>query len=195
MGGLASLALLLAPFSAVLAEPAPQIVWIDLAGTPAAVEMGAQREAGRLLRQLGIEASWRHGAPADVLEEGELAVVLVPRDRAAKSGAFVLGACNARSSTPRAWVFLDSLRLTLGLRTLDAPADSADLGVALGRIVAHEVVHAVAPGLDHAHDGLMSARFDRAALLGPILTIDPTTRRLLLRRSAVQRASSAGVSD
>ena len=194
MGGLIALALLLAHPAAPAVE-APQIVWIDLAGTPAAAERAAQEEATRLLRQVGLEVRWRHGAPADVLEGGELAVILVPRDRAARPGTFVLGACNARSATPRAWIFLDSLQWALGLRSLDAPADSNELGVALGRIVAHEVLHAVAPAMEHAHAGLMSARLDRTALLGPHLAIDPGTRRFLSRLGAVQRASLGGVSD
>lgn len=179
MGALLSVAVLSARLAAPSAEPAAQIVWIDMAHTPAVAEQVAQQEAGRLLGRLGVAVSWRHGAPGDVLEDGEFAVVLLPRDRASRPGTFVLGACNAQSTTPRAWVFLSSLQWALGLPTLDNPADGARLGTALGRIVAHEVVHALAPHLEHAHFGLMAPRLDRTALLQPQMAIDPATRRLV----------------
>jgi hypothetical protein len=194
MGALLSVAVLFSRLAAPSAEPAAQIVWIDMAHTPAMAERVAQEEAGQLLGRLGLTVRWRHGAPADVLENGEFAVVLLPRDRASRPGTFVLGACNSQSSTPRAWVFLSSLQWALGLPTLDNPADSTRLGTALGRIVAHEVVHALAPRLEHAHFGLMAPRLDRTALLQPQMAIDADTRRLV-RALAVTGASLATLNN
>jgi len=193
MGALFSVALLFSSASLPLAEPAAQIVWIDMAGTPAAAEGVAKEEADRLLSQLGLTVRWRHGAPADVLEQGELAVVVLPRDKAARRGTFILGPCNSRSSTPRAWVYLSSLQWALGLPSLTGPSDGNRLGVALGRIVAHEVVHALAPAVEHSRWGLMAPRLDRTALLSPGMGIDPTTRRAMSRmgsRVVALRASS-----
>jgi len=198
MGALVSVALLFSSLAVAGPEPAAQVVWIDMAHTPAAAEQVAQEEAERLLGQLGLSVRWRHGVPGDVLAEGEFAVILLSSDRAARPGRFVLGACNSRSVTPRAWVFLSSLQWALSLPSLDTPAEGSRLGTALGRIVAHEIVHAVAPGLQHARDGLMAPRLDRTALLQPQMAIDPATRRVvrgLAVAGAVARASLASLSN
>lgn len=194
MGALLSVAVLFSGLAAPFAEPAAQIVWIDMARTPEVAERVAQEEAGQLLGRLGLTVRWRHGAPADVLKNGEFAVVLLPRDRAPRPGTFVLGACNAQSTSPRAWVFLASLQWALGLSSLDNPADGVRLGTALGRIVAHEVVHALAPHLEHAHFGLMAPRLDRTALLQPQMAIDPETRRLLRALAVTGAATGASLS-
>jgi hypothetical protein len=197
MGALWPVALLLSRLAAP-ADPVAQIVWIDMAQTPDVAERVAQEEAGRLLDQLGVAVRWRHGAPDAVLESGEFAVVLLPRDRAARPGRFVLGACNTRSSTPRAWVFLAGLQWALSLPRLDHPGDTTRLGTALGRIVAHEVVHAVAPALEHAPSGLMAPRLDRTALLQAQMAIDPATRRVvrgMALAGGVRLASLSGLSN
>ena len=41
------------------------------------------------------------------------------------------------------------------------------MGTAVGRVVAHEVIHALAPYQAHAADGLMRSSLGRSALLGP----------------------------
>jgi hypothetical protein len=198
MGALLSVALLLSGVAVPAADPAAHVVWIDMAHTPPLAERVAQEEAARLLNQLGVTVRWRHGAPGDVLDEGEFAVILLSRDRAARPGTFVLGACNSLSTTPRAWVFLSSLQWALSLPSLDSPAEGTRLGTALGRIVAHEIVHALAPSLQHARDGLMAPRLDRTALLQPQMAIDPATRRVvrgLAVAGAVARASLASLSN
>jgi hypothetical protein len=40
------------------------------------------------------------------------------------------------------------------------PTEQALLGRAVGRVVAHEIVHAYAPGREHEPTGLMRARLD-----------------------------------
>jgi hypothetical protein len=68
------------------------------------------------------------------------------------------------------WAFVNNVKRAVGLdpepgRDL-APCEHALLSRALGRVVAHEIVHAVAP--DHPHDrrGLMKHSLSRGALLG-----------------------------
>jgi hypothetical protein len=43
-------------------------------------------------------------------------------------------------------------------------ASRGALSTAAGRVAAHELVHALAPGRGHAHFGLMAPRFGRDAL-------------------------------
>ena len=66
------------------------------------------------------------------------------------------------------WVFHESLRLTLGLDPgLLEPREEADaLGRALGRVVAHEVIHAIAPLGSACGRGSDEARPGRRFLLG-----------------------------
>lgn len=172
-----SLSALVAPRTA----PAPEVVWIDLAGVPAIAEEAARREARAVLLEAGIALRWRMGRAQDLIGPRELPVVLLQRDVSARPGrARVLGACASRSANPRVWVYLANLAWTMGLHEYDEPLPTAQailLGRAIGRIVAHEVIHAVAPAVEHARAGVMSARFDRRDLLSPRLRVDEVTRR------------------
>jgi hypothetical protein len=172
-----SLSALVAPRTA----PAPEVVWIDLAGVPAVAQEAARREARAVLQETGFALRWRAGAARDLIGPRELPVVLLQRDRSARpGGARVLGACAPRSANPRVWVYLDNLAWTLGVRGSEGPLPAGQavmLGRAIGRIVAHEVIHAVAPVLEHAPAGIMAARFDRRDLLSMRLGVDERTRR------------------
>ena len=70
--------------------------------------------------------------------------------------------------------------------------DQRDYPRALGRVVAHELVHAIAPLEPHADRGLMQASLNRAVLTGPRLAIDERRARAFVRelagRSAAHRA-------
>jgi hypothetical protein len=184
-----SLSALVAPRTA----PAPEVVWIDLAGVPAAAEEAARREARAVLQETGLALRWRTGAARDLIGPRELPVVLLQRDLSARPGrARVLGACAPHADHPRVWVYLANLAWTIGVRAYREPlaADQAVLlGRAIGRIVAHEVIHAVAPAVRHASAGIMSARFDRSDLLSMRLGIDAATRRGV---AAVLGAARAG---
>ena len=51
----------------------------------------------------------------------------------------------------------------------------------MGRVVAHEIVHALAPSLPHAVQGLMASRWAPSRLLDPILEADAATRLAIQR--------------
>ena len=189
------LALSVAALVAPRTTPAPEVVWIDLADVPAVAQEAARREAAAVLGDVGLSPTWRVGAARDLLGAHDLPVVLLRRDHASRGGASrVLGACSPRSGTPRAWVYLENLTWALGMGAYDGPLtldQSSRLGRAIGRIVAHEVIHAVAPALGHARSGLMSPRFSRNDLLSVYLPVDGATRRGLSAVLAAARASSA----
>jgi hypothetical protein len=66
------------------------------------------------------------------------------------------------------WVFVDNVRETLGLSPTDErPASARRLGIALGRVVAHEVVHTLAPRFPHTRRGLMREALGNLDLTGP----------------------------
>ena len=185
-----SLSALIAPRTA----PSPDVVWIDLAGMPALAVDAARREASSVLQDVGLVPRWRVGAAHDQLGPHELPVVLMRRDHSSRKGEErVLGACTPRSSSPRAWVYLDNLAWAMGVPSPDGPLTAEQairLGRAIGRIVAHEVIHAVAPAVGHARSGIMSPRFDRRDLLALHVPVDAGTRRGVQAVLATARASS-----
>lgn len=189
------LALSVAALVAPRTTPAPEVVWIDLAGVPPAALQAARREAAVVLEDVGLSPRWRVGAAQDQLGAHDLPVVLLRRDHSARRGSErVLGACTPRADSPRAWVYLENLAWAMGVPAYDGPMtieQSTRLGRAIGRIVAHEVIHAVAPALGHARSGIMSPRFNRRDLLSVYLPVDGATRRGVRAVLAAAGASSA----
>ena len=53
------------------------------------------------------------------------------------------------------------------------------LGVALGRVLAHELIHTVAPDCPHTRAGLMASRLTRRMLTAPGVSFDETAARHL----------------
>ncbi len=76
-------------------------------------------------------------------------------------------------------------------RHLRGPAAGRQrLGIALGRILAHELVHAVAPACPHTAGGLMAPQLTRRDLTGPSLAFGPVALHHL--REAVGEVSGSG---
>ncbi len=55
------------------------------------------------------------------------------------------------------------------------------IGVAVGRVLAHELVHAIAPECPHTRTGLMAASLNRRLLTAPGIGFDPLASRYLRR--------------
>jgi hypothetical protein len=71
------------------------------------------------------------------------------------------------------FVFYPGVRRTLGHRDSEtSPRHVAELARALARIVAHEVVHVLAPERGHSESGLMSRRLTRHELLADAIDLD-----------------------
>jgi hypothetical protein len=158
--------------SAPLAPSSPlRLVWMDPARVGVGTEAGARDETRSLLRKMGATVSWRRGEAGEAASPGEVRVILL--DRATdNSGKMVLGATPSRFEVaPLIWVHVPSVRAVIGLDprgtafTTPPPAARA-LAVALGRVVAHELVHALAPSVPHG-TGLMSAELTYRQLTAP----------------------------
>jgi hypothetical protein len=71
------------------------------------------------------------------------------------------------------FVFYPGVRRTLGHHdSQTSPRRVAELSRALARVVAHEVVHVLAPERGHADSGLMSGKLTREALLADAIGLD-----------------------
>lgn len=176
-----------APAVARAASPLPEslaLVWIDLGVAAVGSERAAREEATRLLREMGVSATWRGGDPGETAQPGELRVILLNRAAVDRSGSPVLGSTPSRfEGEPFFWVHVPSVQGALGLdpRRRLGPADLRDrhaLGVALGRVIAHEIVHAVAPDIPHGA-GLMSPRLKKADLTARTLAVPAHLGRAL----------------
>jgi hypothetical protein len=162
-----------------LARPADlALVWFDPSGALPHGFEALSGEVQRIFRGLGVEASWRVGGVYGGSEIPEVPVILLPRDPARRrQGQRIMGLVMAEQEPQRAvWLFLESVRVTLGLPPRPRPLEPAlegPLARALARVAAHEVIHAIAPDAPHARDGLMRHSLDRRFLLGAKAPIDP----------------------
>lgn len=173
---LAPRALAPAPPPAVAASA--RLVWMDPARTAVGVDALARDEARSLLRKLGVSASWRRADAKETARPGEVRVILLDRGLDRAPGIPVLGATPSHfESGPFVWVHVPNVRTAAGLRpagpvaALD-PASVRAFGIALGRVVAHELVHALAPSVPHG-TGLMSGKLTRRQLTAATLSVDP----------------------
>jgi hypothetical protein len=160
------------PATAPLVPPSTlHLVWLDPTGIGVGVEAGARDEARSLLRKMGTTVSWRRGDAGEGARPGEVRVVLLDRTTGS-SGKAVLGATPQHFEVaPLVWVHVPSVRSVIGIDPRApafslAPPASRALAIALGRVVAHELVHALAPSVPHG-TGLMSAALTYRQLTAP----------------------------
>jgi len=160
------------------AAPAARLVWLDPASAALGTEAMVRPEVTRLLRAMGVTASWRRGEAQELARPGELRIIFLNRAAERAHRVPVLGATPSSFQGERfVWVHVPSVRAAAGVSD-QRSGPSLDLhlarrlGLALARVIAHEVVHALAPELPHGR-GLMSARLDRGLLTAASIAIDP----------------------
>jgi hypothetical protein len=153
-----------------------RLVWSDPAGLllPLGYDVMA-REVHEIFRRVGVEVVWRlaEGRPA---EDDERNVILLPNDPAGSLHRRETMGRVERTRHTGLWVFARPVRQTLGLGPMAVRRatleDQRDYPRALGRIVAHELVHTIVPDEPHAVRGLMQATLNRSFLAAPRVDID-----------------------
>jgi hypothetical protein len=164
---------------------------VALARVPHQARELMAKETNAVLRESGVRVDWRWAAlGSEVFREELLVVFLDSRGRGAHEGRMVL-ACSGLSGPAAAiWVYVPNVASALGQRGDVAPQSLGslrELGTALGRVVAHEVVHAVAPDVPHDH-GLMSMRFHLGQLSHERPRLDDRDARRFLSAAHSWRA-------
>jgi hypothetical protein len=102
---------------------------------------------------------------AIVLPDHDTRFGLAPRAMAAAHGQ--------RGGKYVIFISYSGVRRALGHRTSESsPRQIVEMGRALARVVAHEVIHTLAPELGHADSGLMSRNLTRDALLADAIDLD-----------------------
>jgi len=163
--------------SAGAGEARVPLVWLDPAGAAVGLEAVAREEARSLLARMGVAVAWRRENADSLARAGEVRVILLDRGAQRGPGTPVLGATPPRFEVaPFVWVHVPNVRAAIGLSPR-GPAASIEastaraLGIALGRVIAHEVVHALAPAVPHGR-GLMSASLTRSQLTAWSIAIE-----------------------
>jgi len=180
--------------------PRLQLVWIDVLRSAPYAYAAASREAAAILSAAGVEAAWTAGDPSTITGDTELKIVLMA---AAANGAGlptrVMGSTLRGGQSRTAWIYFSNVLWALGLPDRGARGLSRSqedrVALALGRVIAHEVVHAVAPELPHSRTGLMARTIGRSLLLQARVALAPAEQRALLTGVAAFLAPPAAAGD
>jgi hypothetical protein len=139
-------------------------------------------ELDHLLAIAGTRVEWHWAAAGTETAPDELQVVFLDSPGRCVAGQPLLGSTATGQSGPPPviWIYCPSVVRALGLRADSLRGsffDKRALGVALGRVVAHELVHALAPEVPHG-SGLMAPGFRPETLRGPGLALDVSSATL-----------------
>ena len=142
------------------------MVWVEMPGSalePPVVAV-AQLELNRILERLGARAEWRH-SPIDAPSvRDEIRVAVVPRPLGSLEGTRTIASVDTSTPVVAIWLYGDNLLWAAGLDAaasrVCSPRCKRMFGVVIGRALAHEIVHAVLPELDHGQRGLMGRQLD-----------------------------------
>lgn len=169
--------------------PLVRLSLIDLYGLSPDARAGASGEAAALLDRLGARIQVRSRRPSEAHDPRDVLVVVMPGDPGPLLERTVLGSIQRDAPTRALWVFPRTIAKAVGLAP-DPGAwtavERARFATALGRVVAHEVVHLTCPWRDHDPTGLMAARMSRATLRGEPLDLEEDLRRDFVLGAAAQ---------
>ncbi len=170
-----------------VAAAALTLVLTDVQGLPLD-RPTLERSVAAALADTGLAPRWDEVAPGAERpwSDGEVRVILLD-SRPARGSELVLGSVlREPARTPALWVYVGGVK-----RVLDGAEPGASnrlqLSIAVGRIVAHEVAHLVAPQQPHAGEGLMGRKVDRRVLLQADAALDADCR------AAIRSALSMGL--
>lgn len=188
-------------------SPRIVLVWHDAHRLYPGSYGGVAREVASLLTPLDLELSWQPVERYDPELDDRtilLRIVLMPSDPAGPGwelGEDVMGAVLPSEGHARSiYIFYKTLVRGLKIKALDGRLPDLNerklIERALGRVVAHEMVHAVAPAVGHAHRGLMRSGVTRSFLARDDVVVATSLRRALVtgvERILAMPSSSLGL--
>lgn len=160
--------------------PPVQIAVVNLGELSPELLRAAWTQTAAVLDRLGSDLRVRSSAPGDLVGPGDITVILMPGRPGPQLRATVLGAVQPAGAPRVLWLFPEVVAGALGLpdaSSARSAEDEAALGVGLGRVTAHELVHLLCPWRPHDRTGLMAARMSAAILRGGPFEIDDALRR------------------
>jgi hypothetical protein len=174
---------------------AVRIAWMDVADAAPGLAPFALAEAKAVLGRLGLALVSRRASAGEIARPDEIRVILLNRGAVDPAAHVpVLGATPTEPGELHyVWIHVPSVQATLGLPRWSPVQmtllEQRALGVALGRVAAHEIVHTLTPGMPHGL-GLMSPRFSRQQLTAARMPIDPEVAVAV--RSALRGETARG---
>lgn len=152
--------------------------WVDVSALAPFAYSAMAEEAWDILAQHGVCAELVRASTKSVRTNGEIGVILLRTMGGSGVGRHVMGATRSRDARhATVWVYFDEVAATLGLAGRNAQSWSGmeriAFGRALGRVAAHEVVHALLPERPHDRAGLMSPALGRRELTSSALDTHP----------------------
>jgi hypothetical protein len=168
------------------------VVWVS-AAEPCAVEPEAVfAEVRRVFRRTSLRVVWREASAESESGPDEIRIVGLRSDPAHHPHP-PLGV-TSRLADGVAWVVCSEVARTIGR---EERAPGPEMNVAVGRVVAHELVHVLFPEVRHTPGGLMAAVVDASTLTDTMVDLDgPLCRHLgrRLRKDAVAPSEPAAPS-
>jgi hypothetical protein len=184
--------------------------WVDPHRLFPAGSHAVMEEVEAIFEQIAVQTVWKQGktfssCPGDV----EVQVLLrpsEPRDLGLPKNAMGLILSN-KSPQSSVWIFFPNVARNLGHKPqqlievgcLMGFQERLRMAKALGRIIAHEVVHAVAPELPHTSEGVMRPRLYGGYILKHYVGIDDQSAAVFraelaeLGAKALRQASARAV--
>jgi hypothetical protein len=160
--------------------PRIDLVWFDpLNVLPPVVEAVGQ-EVQTVFEDLGVDTTWTRGAADQPTSPPQVNVVFLAALPSPALPAATLGVVTVGQNVRTLWIVVPNVLRTLGVAPAEVPLgrrEAAAVARALGRVVAHEVVHLAAPRLGHTREGLMQKSLDRSSLVEGMLLLDAASRR------------------
>jgi hypothetical protein len=166
-----------------------QIVWIDAHGLFPDSER-VRSEADSIFGDLGVTVRWEVGTDPRPSSAGALRIqaVLMPSEPSGwglSPNAMGVVLLPQRDPQNSVFLFYRPILRNVGLGGVTGsmlkPRERRDIARAMGRVLVHEIVHAVAPNLSHADRGVMHDALLSGALSNVEIEIDDRTREEFLR--------------
>jgi hypothetical protein len=170
----------------VLAADQPaslSVVVVDLAhleGVPLDV---AVAEVNATLDPLGIRVSWQFAKPGKEIDPTAIRVVLLERRPCGREKSEnVFASVSPANDSATIWVCVPNLISAPAVRRPgQSGAEPRRLGVGLGRVIVHELVHLSNPELRHDEGGLFCSTLNRKQLVDARGRLEPDAEESLRR--------------
>jgi hypothetical protein len=170
-------------FAAETSDAQLRVAAVELANVPSLSFETMVVQLDALLAGSGVRLLWRRSGPGEETARDELRVVFLGAPgRGAHAGHPILAASGPTGPAPTVWVYMPTVRAALGLpraTRFESFLAQRAMGVALGRVLAHELVHLLAPQVPHG-TGVMAPRFRLTELGRGAMALDGTCARALL---------------
>jgi hypothetical protein len=157
------------------------VVVVDLAHVEGVPLKVAVAEVDSALDPLRLRVSWTLAKAGKPIPLSPIRVVLLGR-RPCGREKNVFASVQPASDATTIWVCVPNLMAAPAVRRPDRSwADPRLLGVGLGRVILHEIIHLADPGLEHGKSGLFCATLNKKGLVGARAEIEPAAEEALRR--------------